>query len=391
MRKLVKVFLTLALVPVAYLPCGDAADTSDWQQRYAAFTTDVPNHQMFQYFQQVQLLDNWQAAEACSDFHLKKLTEALSINPASLHLRVTRYHCWHQQQITEKIQQEEETLIALGEVILQSGQGFQADTPIIVRELGDATALFELAQYHLRDTEMLMRHNQLMVRLYLQDPQTGIYQYRYASMFSWLSELMQRSGVARQNDQQVSAAAYQQYLKQEFDFALLYRAKQYSVAGQYAEAANILQPMVERSYLATTALAQVYLLQQNTTALDELLPELITAHEAGEPSASAMLALLVLIFDGSDAALTEAQQLLDEYAAGNESALRQEMLLDLISQQANYQTILPRWLGATPTDVQLDALQRVADLLQSASARQQQLRGLALHQLWLQLTKKKER
>lgn len=391
MRKLVKVLLTLAVMQTVYLPWSHAADISNWQQRYQAFTTEVPNHQLFRYFQQIQLLDNWQPAEQCSAFHLKKLNEALSINPASLHLRLTRYNCWQQQQATVQIQQEEPTLIALAEVILQSGQGFLADAPIIVRELGDATALFELAEYNLLETEMLMRQQQLLVRLYLQDPQSGIYQYRYVSMFSWLSELMQRSGLATQSEQQVSAAAYQQYLQGEFDFALLYRAKQYIVTGQYAAAANILQPMVARSYLATTALAQLYLLQQNTTALDELLPELISAHEAGEPSASAMLALLVLTYDASDAALTEAQQLLDEYAAGTEAALRQEMLLDLISQHNNYQTMLRRWLGEAASDIQLDALQRVADLWQTASARQQQQRGLALQQLWLQLNNKKER
>ena len=369
------------------------ANTPLWQQRYQAFTTELSNVQIFQYFQTVLSLDTWPDKQRCTPEHITRLEEALALNTASLHLRYTRYQCWQTHEdngslpaaVSENgeagaLASEADNLSAIAEVILASGQGVVAQGPIIVRELSDATAIFELAEYDVVEMEMLMYQQQVMLRYYLRDRHSNIYQYRYVSGFAWLAELMQRSGVTG-SAKEVSAAAYQQYLQDDFDFALLYRAKQDVLIGKGKDAAKTLASMVARSYLATTALAQLYVLEQDMAALDALLPELITAHEAGEPSASAMLALLVLLFDDSAGAPEEAQQLLDAYGQGYESELRQEMLLDLMLWHPNYQVIVTRWLASPHArDIKRDALQRVLALWHAAGPGQQQ-KSLSLQPL----------
>lgn len=375
---------------------ASAAQQPDWPQRYQAFTQTLPDPQLFRYFELTAVLDKWKDDQLCTNTHLKKLQEALDIHPAALHILRSQYRCLlhsEPQSVQGQLTAIETSLLAIAEVILGKGQGLTADSPIIVREMDEAAAIFDLAELTVIEIEMLVVQQRLMLRFYLQDPHNGVYQYRYVSMFEWLSEFMRRNGLLsndKDQSQYVTSAAYQMYLANEFDFALLYRAKRYISTAQYAEAVSELRLMVERSHLATSTLALVYSLQRDNDALDTLVPELVLAHENGEPSASAALAMMVLVLDPSAAAVQEAEQLLVEYSGGAEAALRQEMLLDLLSLQPEYKRLIARWLGEAPSVQQVAALDRVAALLQSANTPMQQQRGMALHQLSLQWLKKKE-
>lgn len=357
---------------------------SDLRQAYQDYATNLTAAMLQEHAIVLHKLENWSEDQICSAEHLALANQALTRNPSSIAVRYLRYQCTETSR-PEQAEQDWAAVVVLSDMLLASGAGLTAQQPMQLRELGEAVTLFELAGYQVVEFELISHYPQLLFRLYLRDMETQAFEHRYVDNFAWLKKIIDTSQSNSLTASQYTAAALSMFVRNQYDFARLFQARQMLKSQQTQQAKSILQALVTRSYLATSALAGLYLQQQDSAALEGLLPELIAAHKSGEPSASAALSLMMLLHDSSDSSITEARQLLFEHAADSEHQLRLELLFEMISQQASHNTLLARWFSQTTDITALDALYAVALRLQVEATASERLQGQGWYRLWTDL------
>lgn len=326
-------------------------------------------------------LENWSEEQFCSAEHLALINKALARNAASITFRYLRYQCTASSH-PEQAKQDWAAVVTLSEMLLQQGAGLTMQQPMQLRELGEAQTLFDLAGYQVVEFELVARAPQLLFRLYVRDMDTHVYEHRYVDNFAWLKKVLDISTNNKLTESQYTSAAISMFVNEQYDFARLFQARQLIKDQQTVRAEIILQALVARSYLATSALAELYLQQNDKKALDALLPELIAAHDSGEPSASAALGLMLLLHDSS---VDEARALLFEYGAESEQQLRLELLFEMMSRQPTHNALLTRWTSHNGDIVTSDALYAVALRLKAGLTAQDQLQGQHWHRHWTDL------
>ncbi|MBU2071044.1 MAG: hypothetical protein KKE08_14895 [Gammaproteobacteria bacterium] len=375
-------YLLLALSAAAAARPDSLA--TELRQAYQDYAANLTAATLQQHAIALHKLENWSEDQSCSAEHLALANQALARNASSIAVRYLRYQCTAASQ-PEQAEQDWAAIVALSDMLLASGAGFTAQQPMQLRELGEALTLFELAGYQIVEFELISHYPQLLFRLYLRDTETQAYEHRYVDNFAWIKKVLDINNSNAITASQYTAAALDMFARNQYDFARLFQARQLLKSQQTKQARNLLQALVERSYLATSALAELYLQQQDKAGLEALLPELIAAHESGEPSASAALSLMVLLHDSSDTSIAEARQVLFEHAAESEQQLRQELLLEMISRQATPDALLTRWFSQTVDIAALDALYAVASRLQAEHTEAERLLGQGWHRHWTDL------
>lgn len=357
---------------------------SDLRQAYQDYATNLTAAILQDHAIVLHKLENWSEDQTCSAEHLALANQVLSRNASSIAVRYLRYQCTVTSQ-PEQAEQDWAAVVALSDMLLASGAGLTAQQPMQLRELGEAVTLFELAGYQVVEFELISHYPQLLFRLYLRDTETQAFEYRYVDNYAWLKKIIDINQRNSLMPPQYTAAAISMFVRNQYDFAQLFLARQMLKSQQIQQAKSIFQALVTRSYLATSALAGLYLQQQDSAGLEGLLPELIAAHESGEPSASAALSLMILLHDSSDSSITEARQLLFEHAADSEQQLRQELLFEMISRQATPDALLTRWFSQTTDITALDALYAVALRLQAEATASERLQGQGWYRHWTDL------
>lgn len=351
------------------------------QQAYQDYAAYLTPQTLQQHSELLHRLENWAPEQQCSAAQLALATQILQRNPSSITVRYLRYQCWLQSQ-PQLAAQELEMIVLLVDILLTSGPGLNVEHPLKLREVGEAYTLFELSGLQVVEIEMISNHPKLLFRFYLRDEETQAFSYRYVDNFDWLKIIIDLSRETPLQEQQYATAALQMFLKNRYAFARLLQARILLLKQEGDSAITLLRELVDESYLATSLLAQVYLQQQNTTALAALTSELEQAHQLGEPSASAFFSLQFLLENTTEHAVTAAQHVLFEFARDGEQQLRHEMLLELISRQPQQEALLQRWFANTQDPAAFAALKAVAQRLQGEQTGLQRIQGHSWYRLW---------
>ncbi|MDO6695025.1 hypothetical protein Q4574_17135 [Aliiglaciecola sp. 3_MG-2023] len=269
-------------------------DKKYWLQQINQFFMADVNTVITPYNTQLERLNSWPEEDFCSPQHQHAINELLALNNTSLMAYRMALHCADEALNEEQALQIRHKIDLISALLLQSGSGKTPQEAITIRELYEAQIIFNWMGISVFDMEMIRLANQVVFKVHAMDRITSKYSVYYVENTEFFAR--QQNLLIPQNGKSKKLAKIQ--MENRFQTgsiaAFLWQFNTWLKNDHPELVIQSLENAENLGAVASVALANAYLHEQNYNEFEFRMDDLLTFSENGFLNASAALGQYML-------------------------------------------------------------------------------------------------